>query len=174
MNAENPLFHACLTAVIFLSPGVAAPAAASEPHWHEKPHHLSLLLGGAYEDGEEENENAELLGIDYEYRVSDFLGVGAVVERAFNPLDTTTALIVADLHIWRGLIVQAGPGVEFIDRKVDIDGVTVTEDKDEFVVRVGALYEFERGHFTISPQLHVDITDESETIIFGLALGFAF
>ncbi len=136
-----------------------------EEMWKEHPHHLSVVLAGTVEDGEEENEKAETLGIDYEYRLNDFLGIGAVVERAFDPLDTTTALFVADLHVWRGLAIQTGPGVEQIDRG---DG------EDKFVYRIGSLYEIERGRFTVSPQLHLDVTSEAKSVIFAVAFGFGF
>lgn len=143
--------------------------------WRTKPHHLSVVLGGTVEDGEEEDEEegnheAATVGVDYEYRLNQFLGLGSLVERAFAPLETTTALFVADLHIWRGLAVQTGPGVEHIDRESEDQGGR----EDKLAYRIGSLYEFERGRFTVSPQVHLDVTSDTRSIIFGVAFGFGF
>ena len=146
----------------------AVPLAAEEELWEEHPHHLSFLLSGTYEEEEDEDETAASFGIDYEYRLNRLIGIGAVVERAFNPIDATTFLAVADIHLWRGLCIQTGPGIEAIDA----DGEE--ESRDLFVYRIGALYEIEMERFTVSPQLHYDNTDEVDALIFGVAVGFAF
>ena len=113
-----------------------------EHNWREEPHHVSVLLSGTIE----EHEEAPSIGLDYEYRTSQFLGLGAVVERAFGDIDATTVLGVADLHITNQFIVQTGPGVEFVG------------GEEEAVYRLGVLYEFERGGYTVSPQVHYDWT----------------
>jgi hypothetical protein len=163
-----------LLLIIILQGLTIAAVQAEEVGWRERPSHLSVIVGYTWEDGEEENTDAEMLGIDYEYRLSEFLGLGAVVEHAFDPLGATTALAVADLHVWRGLAIQTGPGVEFIDRRIERDGEQEKEEKELFVYRVGVLYEFEQGNLTISPQLHLDVTKDAESLIFGIAFGFAF
>ena len=96
-----------ITALAF-APTVAAKGNAH--HWQTSPHHLSALVGTTYT---EECGNAFTLGIDYEYRISDFLGLGFVAEYAFEDLDAYTYLLVADLHITNRFIAQIGPGVEF-------------------------------------------------------------
>jgi hypothetical protein len=101
--------------------------------------------------------------LDYEYRVNDLLGLGAVVEYAGGEIDAWSFLAVADIHLYKGLIAQVGPGFE------------TTSEEDVFITRFGMLYEFEYEHLTISPQLHYDIHDGAEDgIVFGLAFGFAF
>jgi hypothetical protein len=103
------------------------------------------------------------IGLDYEYRVNELLGVGTVIERAYGELDATTLLAVADIHFQNGLIMQVGPGFE---RK---------DDDNVFVSRIGVLYEFEVKNYTLSPQLHWDYhEDEANAIVAGLALGFSF
>ena len=79
-------------------------------HWQSTPHHLSALVGTTYT---KECDNAFTLGIDYEYRLNDFLGVGFVAEYAYEDLDAYTYLLVADLHITNHFIAQIGPGLEF-------------------------------------------------------------
>ena len=114
-----------VTALAF-APDVAAKGSAH--HWETSPHHLSALVGTTYT---KECGNAFTLGIDYEYRLNDFLGVGFVAEYAFEDLDAYTYLLVADLHITNNFIAQIGPGVEF-------HGSHKME-----VARLGFLYEFE-------------------------------
>ena len=100
-----------------------------------KRHHLSVVFGGTTLFDAE--ETAFTLGVDYEYRINELIGVGGVVEYAFGDIDATTLLAVADIHLWKGLALQAGPGVEWID------------DETFAIGRVGLLYEFERcaSHF---------------------------
>ena len=131
----------------------------------EKPHHLSLVLGGTHINAADETEFT--FGVDYEYRINTLIGVGAVVEHAVGDIDATTLLAVADIHLWRGLALQIGPGVEFVDEG---------EETETFAIgRIGALYEIEFGEgFTISPQLHYDISSGEDAIVFGLAFGRTF
>ena len=129
-------------------------------HWETSPHHLSALIGTTYT---KECGNAFTLGIDYEYRLSDFLGVGFVAEYAFEDLDAYTYLLVADLHITNNFIAQIGPGVEFHSgHKME-------------VARIGLLYEFEVSGFTVSPQLHYDYhRNHKSAVVAGLAVGMSF
>ena len=127
--------------------------------WRIEPHHVSVFLGDTLEEG----ENGATVGLDYEYRVSDLLGLGAVAERAEGDVEATTVLAVADIHITPQFIVQTGPGWE--ERKRE----------DFLVYRVGVLYEwvFDNG-MTLSPQLHYDMTDEEDAVVFGIAIGRNF
>lgn len=167
--ADEPIgavFMRCLVQVLisflFVSSAFAEQAESGSELKHavHGPHHLSVLVADTHVSGEGDNFT---IGIDYEYRLSKLLGVGAVVERAFGELDATTVLAVADIHLQHGLIVQVGPGFE---RR---------HDENVFVARIGMLYEFELDNLTLSPQLHWDYHDgEANAIVAGLALGFSF
>lgn len=135
-------------------------AEGNEAHIPHGPHHLSILLADTRIDGEGDNST---LGIDYEYRVSPLIGLGAVIEHAYGELDATTLLAVADIHIYEGFTMQVGPGFEH------------RESENVFVARAGILYEFEYENFTISPQLHWDFhQDEASAMVAGFAIGFSF
>ena len=124
------------------------------------PYHLSVVLADTHVDGEGSNAT---VGIDFEYRMSQLLGIGAVVEYAWGELDATTVLAVADIHLHDGWVMQVGPGFE---RR---------HGEDILVSRVGFLYEFEWKNFTLSPQLHWDYhRDEENAVVAGFALGFSF
>jgi len=146
--------------------GLIAPANAQHEaegkatHIPHGPHHLSILLADTRIDGEGNNST---LGIDYEYRVSPLIGLGAVIEHAYGGLDATTLLAVADIHIYEGFTMQVGPGFEH------------RKSENVFVARAGILYEFEYENFTMSPQLHWDFHQgEASAMVAGFAIGFSF
>lgn len=149
--------------LLCLSPAYAV-AQIDVEHHEDKPHHLSVVLAGTHIDAAD--ETAFTLGVDYEYRINRLIGVGAVAEYAFDDIDALTLLAVADVHLWRGLALQIGPGVEFVDEG---------EETETFAIgRIGALYELDFEGYTISPQFHYDISSGEDAIVFGLALGVAF
>lgn len=151
-----------LSSLIFACSAINANESSTEHETHHMPHgrhHLSVFLGATNLEG----TTAFTQGIDYEYRVNEVLGLGGVAEFAMGDIDATTLLAVADIHFDNGLIVQVGPGFEF------------GEEEDIFVARVGALYEFEFGKYTVSPQVHYDDHAGSEdAFVVGLAFGFSF
>jgi len=149
-----------LLALLFMMPAQAFAQIDVEFH-EEKPHHLSVVIGGSHINAID--ETVFTLGVDYEYRINELIGFGFVIEQAFGEVDATTLIAVSDIHLWRGLALQVGPGIEFVD------------DETFAVGRIGMLYEFElEQEFTIGPQLHYDISGGEDTIVFGLAVGKAF
>ena len=149
-----------LTALGFGRPGQAESHGLQQTVGFHGPHHLSLLSADTHIRNQGDYAT---LGIDYEYRVSQLLGLGVVLEQAYDGLNATTALAVADVHLHRGLIMQLGPGFEWM------------EHERIAVMRVGMLYEFEFEQFTLSPQLHWDFHDgHDNAVVAGMALGFAF
>lgn len=135
-------------------------ATVVEANEGSKPHHISLFVGSTKIDTE---GSGATFGIDYEYRVSRFLGLGVVTEYAQGELDAWTTLAVADMHITDRWIVQAGPGFER------------AEGHERFVGRIGFLYEFENEGWTFSPQFHYDIHEASENAyVVGFAVGVPF
>lgn len=152
-----------LAALAATSTAALTSACGSMPHeegdWREEPHHISALLWATI-DSEEE---AATFGVDYEYRTSEFLGLGALVEYAGEELEATTLIAAADLHVTPHFVVQAGPGIEW------------TSEETDMVFRVGVLYEwlFEGG-WTISPQVHYDFSTGEDAVITGLAIGRGF
>lgn len=147
-------------------------ADAEEEVWRERPHHFSFFVAGTHHEG----EDAWTLGLDYEYRVNALIGLGLIGEHAFEDVDSTTLLAVADIHVWRGLAIQTGFGVEFVNEEEEEEEHERKEKEVEelFVYRIGGLYEFEFGHYTVSPQVHYDATKDGHSVIFGVAVGFAF
>jgi hypothetical protein len=133
--------------------------------WEENCHHLAFLALGTYEY--EGNVTAATLGVDYEYRFSRLLGAGFVAEYAFKDIAATTILAVADLHIWRAFVIQAGPGVAIVSEHEE-------PTRTEFAFRAGVIYEIEIGRLTITPQIHYDYTTGKDGIVFGSGIGWRF
>jgi len=156
MNLAHNQYLASICALLMSSCAGMHHEGAHE--WQEKPHHLSFLVARTIED----DETAPTLGLDYEFRKSEFLGLGAIIERAFDEIDTTTMLGVADLHITNQFIVQTGPGIEFY------------EGNGKFVYRTGMLYEFELDGYTVSPQVHFDWAAGENAVVLALAFGMGF
>jgi hypothetical protein len=151
-----------------------------QPEFDEdRRHHLSLLIGTTTLQGE---GTAFTSGLDYEYRVNRTFGIGAVAEYAAASVGSFTLLAVTDIHLWRGLALQVGPGIEIIDEEVELaehDGEDVeveSEQLEQFVFRAGLLYEFELGKFTLAPQAHFDVVPGSEpdSLVLAVAFGRAF
>ncbi len=125
------------------------------------PHYFSVLLGSTYI---REHGNGATIGVDYEYRLNDALGLGAIVEYADGELEAWTFLAVVDIHITPHWIMQIGPGYEH------------TSKHNLFVARIGTLYEFEFGEgWTLAPQLHYDYHEgDEDAIVWGVAIGKSF
>jgi len=181
-TARVSLFVAVASSLCLI-PGLADAASLHQSE-HGR-HHLSLFIGATDldidvgENGAEEsdagaglesenagegfsNDTAATVAVDYEYRLTTPIGLGAVVEQTAGAFDATTVLTVADIHLTGGFVLQIGPGVEFIENETNVVG------------RIGGLYEFEIGRFTVSPQAHYDITGKADSAVFGLALGVNF
>ena len=149
--------HAAIAATVLIT----TTAFAAEHH--DSPHHASLFLGQTevLEDGHS-NLSGFTVGVDYEYRVNPFLGIGFVAEHATGDVDANTLIAAFDLHFGEGWVVQTGPGYERID------------GESNYLGRLGVLYEFEVRGFTLSPQLHYDMTNKEDSVVFGIAFGSSF
>ena len=171
MTIKRPVLIAALAALVAwvplsgfaqeLSTTTIEPASPRQKH-HEihGPSHLSILFAGTSINSS--TNSGITVGIDYEYRISRFLGLGAVVERAAGSIDATTVFAVADLHFDKGWVVQIGLGSEYI------------EETAFFAARIGLLYEFEFNHgYTLAPQVHFDASAEN-SIVYGLSFGRSF
>ena len=98
------------------------------------------------------------MGLEYEYRVSQLLGLGITAEHVAGEFDTNVFVAPIALHSgpWK---VYAGPGIE--------DG----EEGSEFLMRVGLEYGFHFGEYEISPQVDVDFVDGEQLFVLGVVVG---
>lgn len=131
------------------------------------------------DDGHGRRETSFTVGADYERRLSEVFGIGALVDLALGNTKRTALLgIPVFLHLIGALELHAAPAIEFADERGEGDtgeGSSDVESTTNFAVRVGAGYEFELGQLTVAPQVNVDfISGESASIVYGLAFGVGF
>lgn len=139
----------------------AANAGDSGDESDKPDNHLALFLGVTHA---EEDSAAPTVGLDYERRVSERLGVGVVFrDHASGDIDATLYAVSFSIHTTSPLSFVIAPGIE-------------REDGDNSgVLRVGAEYEFEVGSaWSLAPALYFDITEDDTKEVLGVAIGFEF
>lgn len=138
------------------------PGETVAPEAHHR-HHLGLFLGGVTRFTDGESETGGALGLEYEYRFAPDWGLGGLLEDVVFGEGRDLALVLpVSWHPWRELKLSVGPGVEFNGHDC------------EFLGRVSVGYDFKIGHFTLAPEVSGDFTHESQSIVYGLTLGWGF
>ena len=138
------------------------PALAEEPgsaaHGHHEPH---SVIGVFIGDTTEDRRDGLTLGLEYEYRATESLGIGFTAEHVSGNFDTNVFVLPIALHngAWK---VYAGPGIES------------GEEGSDPLLRVGLEYGFHVGKYEISPQLDVDFVDGERLIVFGIVFAREF
>lgn len=124
---------------------------------HRPQHMLGVFLG----DTTENRREGVTFGLEYEYRISSALGIGATAERVAGDFDTNVFVLPVALHSgpWK---VYAGPGWEH------------TDEGNEALFRVGVEYGFEAGRYEISPQIDVDFVDGERLFVIGVVFARPF
>jgi len=149
-------------ATLLLSlPALGIPAFAETEHG-EHEYHPNLIAVFAGVTSEDRRENGFTLGIEYERRLTESFGIGALAERTFGDIDAWVYAVPFAYHAgpWK---FMAAPGLE------DADG-----ESSEFLVRVGVEYGFEVGNWEIGPQVDVDFVDSEEVFVVGITFGRGF
>ncbi|TDI37629.1 MAG: hypothetical protein E2P02_22395 [Acidobacteria bacterium] len=171
--------HKFLVVLLFAS----APAFAQR-HLHEEHtshHEVALFLGGTTET-EGKSASFLTLGAEYEFRFLPRLGISVEVEYV-NGADTGVFAFPAVFHVYRGLMVLAGPGWETAPRGNEQRG-----DHSSFLIRTGVQYSFHLGgRFAVIPAVDFDFVKESssashqpeagkwETLfVYGVKFAFSF
>ena len=73
-------------------------------------------------------------------------------------------------HLTESLVLVAAPGVEAASHEEGGHEETATE----FLMRFGAIYEFELDNWAIGPQFHGDLVDGHWTLVYGISFGIGF
>ena len=116
---------------------------------------ISLFLGAT--SGSE--DTAFTIGVDYQYRISNVFGVGALLDFAGGDFKSTLVAPALFLHLKKFSFTLA-PGAEFSD------------DETTMVLRLGASYEFELSRFSISPAIFYDTERGGDpALVYGLSFG---
>lgn len=146
--------------------GVAHPNDEAE-HGEEGEHVANLFLGLS---ANEEEAYAGTIGVDYEYRFRPNFGLGTFLEyigeqggRQQRSLRTVAAGLAAYYHPTEHVVLIAGPGAERHHGEWNA------------LMRFGAAYEFHVSEtMLVSPGVYFDVSEVSNTLIFGVNIGRIF
>jgi hypothetical protein len=125
----------------------------------ERLNRVALFLGATTKD----SHTHATIGLEYERRLSELIGVGAVAEASPDGRDFVGAFPVF-FHPVGELALSIGPGF------------SVDEGHGHFLVRFGAAWDFELpAGLSLAPSVSYDLTVGSDNaIVYGLTLSYAF
>jgi hypothetical protein len=156
-----------------------AEGAEATEEFHKN--HLSLFTGGTTESSDGKTGTSFSLGLDYERRLSRLVGLAGGGELVFGGEEREALVgLYFLLHVTEGLVLAAGPGLEFAKEghtEADVEGEQEESGTStQAGLRVGIVYEFEVGHrYSIAPSIYTDFIDGKEpTFVWGLAFGVGF
>ncbi len=131
-------------------------AAAEEADWRNR---IGLILGATTRDG----HTGATIGLEYERRLSDLIGVGAVAEVTPNGREFVGAVPVF-FHPVGGLGLSIGPGF------------SIEDGHAHFLVRFGIGWDFELHEgLSLAPTVSYDLTEGTDdAIVYGLMVSFTF
>ena len=125
---------------------------------HEHPGNEIAAFAGLADEG---GENALALGLEYERRINDVLGIGVLAEKTGGDINSWVYAVPITIHAeWWKLIVA--PGIE------EKHGHT------ESLIRIGVGREFEVSELKITPSLSIDFVDGETIYLLGVSFGIAF
>jgi hypothetical protein len=149
------------------SHGTGSEAEHASSRHHDFRHELALFAGGTDEQG---HDTELTLGLEYAYELSPKIALGPLLEHVGGELRNT--ILAVPLH-WKpagGLILLAGPGVEYHEGRGRGD-----EDDTHFLFRLGVGYNFHLGErYSVLPSVNLDLVDGEEVWVWGASFGVMF
>ena len=127
-----------------------------ESHYHRN--HVGLFLGSTHEEGEDEFT----IGLDYEYRFSQYVGIGVLLEYVGEDDREGVGMVPLFLHPYRGF------------RWVAAAGLKPKAEETKFIWRLGIGYRFPIGNWTIAPEFNLDFTEGNTVEVYGVSFGYGF
>ena len=123
-------------------------------------HHVAVFFGNTHDY---HGEDAFTVGVDYEYRLTDLLGVGVLADFAGDEIDTKVVGGGIFIHPWKEFHLLTALGNEH------------HKGEDEYLLRLGISYDFMIEKWSISPTLNCDLLESGkENWVYGLAIGRGF
>ena len=145
---------------------VEAAEAGVETQEHHEYHDniVELFLGYAQSRGGHKKEGYSV-GLGYERRLNQILGIGVFTEYAAGDLKEWIVAAPLVLHPYKGLRLMAAPGID-LGRE---------HRSKQFLLRFGVAYEFEVAEkWVITPAVNVDLVNDEQVFVYGLGFSFAF
>ena len=125
----------------------------------DRPNRIGLFLGATTKD----SHTGFTIGLEYERRLSELIGVGAVAEATPNGREFVGAVPVF-FHPVGGLAFSIGPGF------------SVENGHAHFLVRFGVGWDFELpAGLSLAPTVSYDLTEGTEdAVVYGVLLSYVF
>jgi hypothetical protein len=137
-------------------------------------HHFAVLAGGSHNT----KKDGGTIGADYEYRFRQRLGALASFEYVSGDFREDVYAFTAAWHPWKGLRLIAGPGFDReLKRQEESGHAEVAEHHGQYraLFRTGASWEFHvKEHFTIGPEIAVDVLKGEKVFVYGINFGWGF
>ncbi len=169
-----PRFPSLTLAFCSLLLAVPLPAQHEAREHEEHRHHVAVLAGGSHNT----KKDGSTVGGDYEYRFHHRFGALASVEYVGGDFREDVFAFTAAWHPWKGLRLIAGPGFDREFRQHEEAGHGETAEKHgryRALLRTGAAYEFHIWqHFTIGPEIAVDVLKGEKVFVYGINFGWGF
>jgi hypothetical protein len=159
---------AILSAMLF-APLVVAEEMHNKSEHEFHRHHAALIVGNTQNDG---NENGLSIGIDYEYRINQWVGLGGLVEYAGGDFEHLLLAVPIFIHPHSNWLLKLAGGAEIHNAHGDHE-----EDKREreWIIRTGIAYQFPLAdNWTIAPEFNVDFSEHETLFVYGISIGFGF
>jgi len=125
-----------------------------------RPHSIAVFIGNTHDEG----ENNFTIGVGYEYRINQLLGIGGLFESVRGEEREWLFLVPFIFHPYQGWLFTLAPGFERNRHTKE----------NEFAFRVGAAYGFEIGRWAIVPEFNIDFVGSREVPVFGVSFAYAF
>jgi hypothetical protein len=162
------LIIANIFAVAFV-PSVFAGEVHKEGSHEFHRHHMALILGNTQN---EDGESGLTVGMDYEYRINSWLGIGGLAEYAGGDFEHVLLLAPLYIHPYKGWLFNVSLGAEIHNEHGDHEEDKRTRD---WIVRTGVAYQFPFGErYTVAPVFNVDFSDHETLFMYGAAVGVGF
>jgi hypothetical protein len=121
-------------------------------------HAVAVFLGDTYDDG----DHGFTLGLDYEYRLSRWLGLGGMVDFVGSGDREYVVGVPLFLHATKRLTFELAAGMERAG------------GSNNALVRLGAMYGIPLGPVDLVPSFMLDFVDSDTVYVFGVAFAWKF
>ncbi len=151
---------------------------------HAKKNHIAVFLGGTSNFDHHSTDFS--VGLDYEYRLNKWLGLGLMGEAVFAASTELIAGVPLFFHPAKGLKLVIAPIGVFTEVHIDSHEVprsdedhykseTLQEPHKEvhFGVRLGLGYDFHLGKLSVGPAINYDVSNTS-ALVYGINVGLGF
>lgn len=133
-------------------------------------HHTALFLGNTQDD--KGDEHGLSVGVDYVYRLNQWMGLGGKAEYAGGDFKHFMLLAGASLHPYKNWVLIVVGGAE-VHNEHDVDGED--ERKREWLIRTGVGYQIHLSErYSIVPEFNVDFSEHETLFVYGVSIGMGF